>query len=230
MFASLPIEHPPQDPLFWACFVASLIGLAAWNLYGRFIYENYSRIKWFRRLFLPWITPFLENVDEELDEVDLSRLYVETDVSEDEKVLEVDIPHEDHDIVMESLGEFFMDNYFRPEVLLASLASDDEGKKEEGNWVLTAPSKKHTGMRLHELAIMLISKWQLHVRIFYNEEDETLSFYAHHEYNPYNPLLAKRHFNGDDVDVGLGKEMFRDYLPELNDNQLKNYNYEVSHE
>jgi len=230
MFAELPVEQFAQSPFFWVCAVASLFGLTVWYLYGGFIEENYTKIKWFRRLLLPHLSPVLQNIDDSTEDIDLSRLYVETPIYDEELALEVDVPSEDYDDVMDSLGDFFLESGFRPEVLLASLGNR-EGE-EVGNWVLTAPERNHTDMtfvnRFHEILLMATAKRQLHVRIFYEEQEEKLGFYVHWEYNAYSPLYAKRHFNGKDVSISKAKALFEDYRQELTGGILNNYQDEAN--
>lgn len=206
------------EPLFIVAGIAALIGITALYLYGGFIENNYTKIKWFRRLFLPHLSALLRNVDEQYKEFDISDVHkkIETRSSEKENVfdlylLEEDTPEE----VTKAIGEKLIDNHFRPEVILASLGRDSDGEAEIGNFVLTSPEKNHpdsSGIsRLYDIATLFTAKYQLHVRIFYDEDSHKLQFYAHHELNPYNPLYAKKHLNGEGLDSQKGVRMFREY-------------------
>ena len=107
------------------------------------------------------------------------------------------------------------------------MGRNSEGYREVGNWVLTAPKRKHTSMRgvdrVHQVLLMLTAKSQLHVRIFYDEEEEMLRFYSHYEYNPYNPFYAKRHFNGENIKYDLARSLFKSYAVSLEHVLFENY-------
>lgn len=230
------LETLPSDPLFWGAAIVAIFGVVVHYLYSGFIQRNYRKIKWFRRLFLPHITKALRHMDEELDDHDLSRLYVETSVSESEHVLDVEVPNklEAAMVLGEIEREVFLDNNFRPEVLLASLASNPGGYLEMGNWVKTAPEKKHPSTpflgKLYEVVLLILAEWQLHIRIYYDEEQNLLRFYVHHEKNAYSPFHAQDHYDGDGIDVKKGRSLFKDYLPEMNEAVLRDYDYEVTYE
>lgn len=196
-----------ENPLLWATAFASIFGLVVHYLYGGFIEKNYRKITWFRRLLLPHFSFILRKTDANFEKVDLSKLYVETSVSEEEKAFSVDASK----IGIEDIDEVFLNKNFRPEVLLSSLASDPDGRKEVGNWVLTAPNKSRSffpaNSRIYEVFQMLTAKWQLHVRVYYNEKEDKYTFYAHYEYNPYCPLYSKKHFNSKGMDKSLGVQM-----------------------
>lgn len=229
------LEDMVSNPLFYAATIASLFGLALHYLYYEgFIEENYREAKWFRRLFLPHITFLLHELDSEFDDYDLSKMYVETTVSESEHVLDIDISDADKEEVLDGIESHLLASHYRPEVILSSLASTPDGYKEIGNWVLTAPEKNHTDLPamgiLHDALLMIGSKWQLHVRIFHNEEREMIEFYTHYEKNPYNPFHAPDHFKANGLDAERGKKLFRRKLAELHEKGLEGLNYEVKYD
>lgn len=211
-------ETIPQSPVFWAAAAAAVIALMLHYLYGGWLERNYRHIKWLRRLILPHISYYLRSTDNDLDDVDLSQLYVETGVRESEHAMDMPIDeYEDEWDALDDVEKYLKKHYWRPEVILTSLADDPEGRYEIANWVLTAPEKSRKDSlalgRLRELLIMLTAERQLHLRIYYNEEEEKLQFYAHEEYNPYNPLYSKKHFNGVDMNHKGGRQMFLDRFP-----------------
>lgn len=202
-----------SDPMFLLAAAAAVIGITLHYLYGGFIEENHRKIIWFRRLLLPHFTFFLRQTDSSIEDVDLSRLYVETVVTDEEYVFAIDDSWS-----LDEISDVFLEKKFRPEALLASLASDMEGRKEVGNWVLTAPRKDRNvsvrGSRLYEVVQLLTAKWQLHVRLFHDEEKGVYSVYAHYEYNPYCPLYAMKHFEAEGMNKKLGVEMAHEMLSE----------------
>jgi len=180
------IETVLSDPLLIASVVASLVGLTLFYLYGGFIQQNYTKIKWFRRLFLPHLRNFIEHLDEEHEDVDLSEIRkVETSVSEEEHVFDLYLREEEYqEGVMLALGKFLtMHRHFRPEILLSSIGNNPDDLYEVGNFVLTAPEKNHTDApalgRLYDIVVMFTSKYQLHVRVFYDDRSHRFRFYAH---------------------------------------------------
>jgi len=205
------------DPLFIAASIASLLGLGLYFGYRGFIHENYQRIKWFRRLFLPHITLLLRKGDKKLDGVDLSRLYVETNARPEEEVFDLRLREEDRmNGVVEAVGSYLIkEENFRPEVILTSNANHSEGYPEVGNFVLTAPEKSHDYFARYgvfrEIFRMFTSKYQLHVRLYYDQDKHRILFHAHHELNPYNLIYAKKHFNGVQFNIRRGVELFRRY-------------------
>ena len=205
-----------SDPLFFASAAASIVGLLLWYLYRGFIVNNYTRIKWFRRLFFPHVSVLLRIADRRKENIDLSRLYVETETREDEYAftLYLDESDDEHDVI-ESIGGYLIDNKFRPEVLLTSLANHPEGYPEVGNFVLSGPEKSHPSLVGYgvftEIIRMLLSKWQLHLRIYYDSDKHRLLFYVHREYNAYNPLYAKKHLDGKHVSGKEGVELFKQH-------------------
>jgi hypothetical protein len=209
------VEIVQNNPLFVASALASLVGISLYYLYRGFINENYQKIKWFRRLLLPHITIALRHLDEEYEEYDLSKLYVETESNKSEYVFSLK-PYKTE--APQTLGKRLISNGFRPEVILTSLAKHPEGYPEVGNYVLSGPEKNH-GSHGHgvwrELFNMFLSKWQLHVRYYFNEEDNEYLFYAHKEYNPYNPLYAAKHLRGEKIDVEEGGKLLLQYTDEF---------------
>lgn len=208
------------DPLFVVAGIASLVGLGLYYGYSGFINENYTRIKWFRRLFLPHVTRAVEQFDEEYEYIDMDDVDVETNIRDREHVFDLYLDEsksKEHSI--SNIGDELISQHFRPEVILASLGRDPEDRGEVGNFVLTAPIKNHTDVpvmgRLYDIFVMFTSKYQLHVRIYYDEDKHRLRFYAHHELNAYNPLYAKRHLEGVEFDAELGVEMFREYKDDI---------------
>lgn len=209
-----------SNPLFVAGALASFVGLFIYWSYGGFINENYRRIKWFRRLFLPHITALLHIIDEENEDIDLEGVYVETDVLDKEHAFDLYLREGTHYLgPLKGVTSTLIDNHFRPEVILASLGTNSTGNQEVGNFVLTAPEKAHpdaTGLgRLYDIIKMFTSKYQLHVRIFYDEDKHRLRFYAHHELNPYNPLYAKRHLEAEEFDEYKGVRLLRKYSEDM---------------
>jgi hypothetical protein len=210
------IEIIQANPLFVASALASLVGLTLYYLYRGFIHENYQRIEWFRRLFLPHITLLLRNVDENNKRVDLSRLYVETEAQPEEEVFDLRLSEDDtREEAVGKIGDYLISEKFRPEVILASLAKHPEGHPEVGNFVLTAPDKNHDALVgygvFKEIYRMLTSKYQLHLRLYYDEDKHRILFHAHHELNPYNPIYAKKHFNSVEFNMKKGVKLFRKY-------------------
>jgi len=210
------IEIVQTNPLFVASALASLVGLTLYYLYRGFIHENYQRIKWFRRLFLPHITLLLRNVDKNNKRVDLSRLYVETEAQPEEEVFDLRLSEDNtRQEAVDKIGDYLISENFRPEVILASLAKHPEGYPEVGNFVLTAPEKNHDTIAgygvFKEIFKMFTSKYQLHIRLYYDENKHRILFHAHHELNPYNPLYAKKHFNSVEFNMKKGVKLFRKY-------------------
>lgn len=205
------LQHFATDPMFLVAGVAALIGLTLHYLYGGFIEENHRKINWFRRLLLPHFTFIISRTDSTLEDIDLSKLYVETKVTEEEHAFDID-----DSVSLEEIDQVFLDKGFRPEVILTSLASDPEGQKEQGNWVLTAPQKNRDvsfrGTRIYEAVQLLISTWQLHVRLYHDEDSGVYSVYAHYEYNPYCPLYSQKHFNAEGMNKSLGTAMAEQML------------------
>lgn len=209
-----------QEPMFFVAALASVVGMTLFWLYGGFLEQNYTKIKWFRRLFLPHISHLIARIDNEYEEVDLDHIYTETTVYDDEFVFDLYLPEEvTKEEAHRQIGDELIENHFRPEVLLASLASTQGGNPELGNFVLTAPEKNHpdtTGFgRLYDLFVMFVSKWQLHTRYYYVSDKHKISFYAHKELNPYNPLYALAHLRAEDFRQEEGVEMFKEYKDEL---------------
>lgn len=220
-FANEVFSAVASDPLMFAAGLASLVGLFMYWSYGGFINENYQRIKWFRRLFLPHITRLLHKIDEENENIDLDGAYVETQILESEHAFDLYLRESSRDylIPLTGVSETLIDNHFRPEVILASLGTSPEGYVEVGNFALTAPEKKKVDMtgiaRLNDIITMFVSRYQLHVRIFFDPEKHRLRFYAHHEYNPYNPFHAKDHLEAKKFNPRKGVKMFKEYADEL---------------
>lgn len=216
------------DPLFVVAAVASLFALSMYYMYGGFIYENYGKIKWFRRLFLPHVTRIIGLMDERYDQVDLSDLEkVETNIREREHVFDLYLDEaQTKETALKAVGYELISQHFRPEVILSSLGTDPDGDGEDGNFVLTAPSRSHSDVpvlgRIYDILIMFLSKYQLHVRIYYDEDKHRLRFYAHHELNPYNPFFAKDHLEAKEFDVDKGVEMFSEY-----EDDISSYGVEV---
>lgn len=209
-----------QEPLLIATCITSVVGLVTYHLYGGFIRENYMQIKWFRRLFLPHVTRLMNKIDEENEDIDLDGVYVESELVDAEHVFDLYLDESDNmQNVRREVGETLIDNHFRPEVLLASLATNPQGEIEVGNFVLTAPQKNHSDVsgygRLYDIFTMFVSKYQLHVRIFYDRDKHRLRFYAHHELNPYNPIYSKRHLEGEEMNYTKGVSMFKKYKDEI---------------
>lgn len=205
-----------SEPLLFASMAASLVGLILWYLYRGFIVENYTRIKWFRRILLPHISLFLRHADKKADGWDLSKLYVETSVSEREHAFDIQLNEtNDSHKKLKEVGDILISERFRPEVILTSLAEHPDELEEKGNFVLTAPNKSHPKIPgygiFYEIFVMLTSKYQLHVRYYYDQETNKIRFYCHYELNAYNPLYSKKHFKGEDVDVALGVEMMKQW-------------------
>lgn len=209
------IEGLPQSILFYVAAFASVVGLVIYYLYYRgFIQDNYRHVKWFRRLVAPHLSVLLRRADKETPDTDLSRLYVETELSEEECVYSLSVEAENKDDTLDKIEDVLSSLHLRPEVVLTSVASDEEGNYAIANWVLTGPSKSKSDVRgvgvLYEILHLLVSKWQLHLRIVY--KDGLLKFYVHKEYNPYNPLFAKKHFVGKDIDIEEAKTYFRENI------------------
>jgi len=218
------LETLPQNPIFWVCSLAAILGVVTHYLYSGWINQNYRSIKWFRRMFLPHLTPLLEDLDDNT-ESDLSKLYVETGVGESEHTFDISIPEaEVYESTLYEVEEQLRQKHFRPEVLLASVASNPDGKYEVSNWVLTAPEKTHSDVAgcgvLSDVFKMLFSEWQLHVRVYWNEQERKLEFYSHYEKNPYSPLYAKDHFDGIGVDHAKGRKLLLKKLS-LNPNKYR---------
>lgn len=207
-----------SDPLLLVAGLASLVGLFVYWSYDGFIHENYTHIKWFRRLLLPHVTRLLKKAEKDGDF--FKGIYVETDTLDSEHVFDLYLEESRmKEGALDAVGDTLIENHFRPEVLLASLGSNSSGLEEVGNFVLTAPNKNHpdsTGLgRIYDIVVMFISKYQLHVRIFYDPEKHRLRFYAHYELNPYNPFYAQKHLDAEEFDIDKGVEMFREYADEL---------------
>jgi len=211
-----------NNPLMVASVAASIGGLGLYWLFRGFIVQDYQRIKWFRRLLLPHISLILRQVDKNNKDVDLSKLYVQTEILEDkEHIGDLYLSEgEKQDEAVEQVGDYLIGNKFRPEVILASLAEHEDDLPEVGNFVLTAPNRNQDVLPGYgvftEIFSMLTSKYQLHIRMYYDKEKHRLRFYGHYELNPYNPLYAKKHFNSVDYDSRLGVKIFRrDYAEKL---------------
>lgn len=209
-----------SNPLLVAAAIASFIGLFIYWSYGGFINENYRRIKWFRRLFLPHVTRILKVIDDQNENTDFDGVYVKTDILSQEHAFDLFLEEEKtKDEVIDDVGNELLKHNFRPEVILASLGTNPAGRNEIGNFVLTAPEKEHFNAigigRVYEIIMMFMSKHQLHIRIFYDPEKHRLRFYAHYELNPYNPFVAKRHLQGKSINFRKGVDMAREYAPEL---------------
>ena len=227
------IESVPKEPLFHIAGFASIVGIVLIYLFRGFINEKHTRVKWFRRLLFPHLSTLIERAQDETDDERVDKLYVETEVSNEERVLDIQVDEDEMKYILGYIETTLKEIGFRPEVILASLASTDEGYYEVGNWVFTAPEKKHPDVPvlgdLYEIAVLLVAKWQLHVRIFYNEEEGKLEMYAHYEKNPYSYLHAKDHFLGEGLDMEKGRELFRSYLPEF-EHILRDHEHEINHE
>jgi hypothetical protein len=211
-----------NNPLLIASVAASLSGAVVYFLYKGFITQNYQRIKWFRRLLLPHISLILRQVDKNNKDVDLSKLYVQTEILEDkEHIGDLYLGEGDkRDEVVGQVGDYLIESRFRPEVILTPLAEHEDDLPEVGNFVLTAPNRNRDVLPGYgvftEIFRMLTSKYQLHIRMYYDKEKHRLRFYGHYELNPYNPLYAKKHFNSVDYDSRLGVKIFRrDYAEKL---------------
>lgn len=200
------LEVVLSDPLLIATVAASLFGIVIYTLYyDSVIRGNYSRIKWVRRTIAPHISYHLKNEE---------GLYVETEVADSGKVLDLEVPEGEVEDVLSSIEDILKSQGFRPEVILASVGTTEDGYREIGNWVLTGPERKRTSEEFffipREVVRLVTSTWQLHLRIFYDEDDERLEFYVHYEYNPYCPPFAKKHFKGVGMDIEKGKQLFFD--------------------
>lgn len=209
-----------SNPMFIASGVASLIGLTLWFLYRGFITENFTRIQWLRRLLFPHLSLFLRKADKNAEGYDLSKLYVETVVTKPEHAFDLYLPEDKtEDTATQEIGEYLISEGFRPEVILTSLAEHPKEFPEMGNFVLTAPRKTHPSVPgygiFYELFHMLISKRQLHVRFYHNTNSHSFEFFVHEEYNPYNPLYAKRHFDSEEFSPEDGVELIAEYEDEI---------------
>lgn len=228
------LESLPKDPLFWACALVAVGGVVVHYLYSGFLKQNYREIVWFRRILLPHMSLFLEKVDDDLEGYDLSKFYVETEMSDKEHVMDIEVGRSEYEEVHDELAQFLFERHFRPEVLLASLSSSPRGYKEIGNYVLTAPEKKHSKVpflgKMYDVLILLMADWQLHVRVFYDSENDRLRIYVHREKNPYNPIEAKNHYRGNKMDYEGGRKLFRRYVPDLEKEALSDQDYEVVYE
>ena len=217
------------DVLFIVAAIASVIGIGIYYLYGGFLTQNYKKIKWFRRLFLPHVSKIIKDYDESNKDVDLSQLSkTETTTLDSEHVFDLHLKeHYTKETANKLIGNELIENHFRPEVILASVGRQETSEELElGNFVLTAPEKNHpdtTGLgRLYDIVLLFTSKYQLHVRYFYDEEKHRIRFYAHHELNPYNPLYAKKHLEAEKFNVEKGVEMFKEYKDDI-----KQYGVEI---
>lgn len=206
-----------NDPLLIASMAASLVGLFLWYLYRGFIHNNYRRIQWFRRFFLPHVTLLLREISKRREDIDLNDVYVESKAYPGEQVFDLRLAGEESwEKKVEEIGDYLIkDEHFRPEVILTSLAKHPEGYPEVGNFVLTAPNKNRSSFGRYgvfkEIMIMFTSKYQLHLRLYYDENKHRILFHTHHEMNPYNPLYAKKHLKGKELNYGRGKMLFRKY-------------------
>ena len=217
------------DVLFIVAAIASIIGIGIYYLYGGFLTQNYKKIKWFRRLFLPHVSKIIKDYDESNENVDLSQLSkTETTTLDSEHVFDL---HLKEDYTKETanklIGNELIENHFRPEVILASVGRQQTSEELEiGNFVLTAPEKNHPDTiglgKLYDIVLLFTSKYQLHVRYFYDEEKHRIRFYAHYELNPYNPLYAKKHLKAEKFNVEKGVEMFKGYKDDI-----KQYGVEI---
>ncbi len=210
------------DPIFIAAALASLIGISLYYLYGGLLNENYTKIKWFRTLFLPHVSNLVKEIDERNEDIDISSLSkTETTTLDREHVFDLYLKEEyDENEVSRKIGKELIRNHFRPEVILASVARQESSRElEMGNFVLTAPEKTHPDTiglgRMYDLFVLFTSKYQLHVRYFYDKDSHKIRFYAHHELNPYNPLFAKDHLEAEEFDVEKGVGMFREYSDDI---------------
>lgn len=217
------------DPLFIVAGIASFIGIGIYYLYGGFLTENYTQVKWFRRLFLPHVSNLVKAYDERNKNIDLSQLSkTETKTLDSEHVFDLHLKDQyTKETANKLIGDELIKNHFRPELILASVGRQESSEELEfGNFVLTAPEKNHpdtTGLgRLYDIIVLFTSKYQLHVRYFYDEEKHRIRFYAHYELNPYNPLYAKKHLEAEGFDVEKGVNMFREYKDDI-----KQYGVEV---
>ena len=217
------------DVLFIVAAIASIIGIGIYYLYGGFLTQNYKKIKWFRRLFLPHVSKIIKDYDESNKDVDLSQLSkTETTTLDSEHVFDLHLKeHYTKETANKLIGNELIENHFRPEVILASVGRQETSEELElGNFVLTAPEKNHpdtTGLgKLYDIVLLFTSKYQLHVRYFYDEEKHRIRFYAHYELNPYNPLYAKKHLEAEKFNVEKGVEMFKEYKDDI-----KQYGVEI---
>lgn len=195
--------------------LASIVAATIYYLFSGFIKGNYRQIKWFRRIFLPHVTWALKKTDLDDD------VYVESPYRESEHLL--DITDADKDFAMpwfffalKHTEEFLKVKGFRPEVLLASLKGRESDLDEVGNFILTAPEKRNKAhySKMRELLMLLTSKYQLHVRLLHDDDNEKLLMLVHHELNPYNPLYAKKHIDGKEFSPEKGREMFKEKFGE----------------
>lgn len=206
-------EALPQDWLFYVAGFAGLFALLVHYLYYEsFIKENYDKLKWFRRMVLPHISFLLRQIGEQTGNDQFSRLYVETPIRDGEKAITFEVPENTHhEYVVDKVQSVLTDAHYRREVLLASLKQGDN-EMEVGNYVLTGPNRWRPENRamnpLYSVFLMLTSKYQLHVRLIYNTEEDNVYLLAHHEYNPYNPIFAKSHLEGKEFNVNKGVNMF----------------------
>ena len=217
------------DVLFIVAAIASIIGIGIYYLYGGFLTQNYKKIKWFRRLFLPHVSKIIKDYDESNEDVDLSQLSkTETTTLDSEHVFDLHLKeHYTKETANKLIGNELIENHFRPEVILASVGRQETSEELElGNFVLTAPEKNHPDTtalgRLYDIVLLFTSKYQLHVRYFYDEEKHRIRFYAHYELNPYNPLYAKKHLEAEKFNVEKGVEMFKKYK-----DNIKQYGVEI---
>lgn len=211
-------EFASKDPMFWVAALASVVGLTLYYLYSGYINKNYRHLKWLRRLFLPHVTRIIRKIDKSNEDIHLGGLYVESFSPKKYRVFDLYLSEDTtKEEAIECVDQKLLSNHFRPEIILASLASNNEGNVELGNFVLTAPERKHPDVKgfgkLYDIAMMFAAKHQLHVRYYYDEDKHRLRFYAHYESNPYNPFISYQHYEGD----GMRKaaEIFKEYQEEI---------------
>lgn len=220
------------DPLLAGAVLASLAATTVYYLYGGFIQRDYRKITWFRRLLLPHVSTLIKAYDETNENVDLTHLTkTETEVHDVEHVFDLYLDEDETvDSASEKVNEELISNHFRPEVLLASVGRQTTSKRlERGNFVLTSPTRRHTDApgagRIFDILTMMLSKYQLHVRYFYDAEQHRFRFYAHHELNPYNPFYAKGHLTATEFSANKGVDLFEEY-----EDELAQYGVEVTKE
>lgn len=219
------VESLPQDPLFYGAALAAVIALTLHYMYYQtFIRENYRHIKWFRRLLLPHVSYMLRRVDEDVKNVDLSRLYVESPLRDSEHIMNFEWPDDkDYEYVLDNVEPVYFEKGLRPEVILASIKGGTE-HEEVSNFILTGPGRRRTNKSvarsLYDIFLMLTSKYQLHPRLLLDEDEGVLKVGVHHELNPYNPLYSLRHLEGDEFSPHKGKDMFLEIFWEKFDEEI----------
>lgn len=227
------IESLPTDPMVYVAGFAALFGALIYLLYyDGYIRENYRSVKWLRRMVFPHVARGLHKLDEMTGEDRLSHLYVMVNAPESQHILNIDTAGKSLDKSLNDIGQAYKKMHFRPEVILAGLAENDDGRKEVGNFILTAPSKNHPNAWgasiVYDVLVMLFTKYQLHIRLFHNEQKECIEVYAHYELNPYNPRYSRGHYEGDEYSTEKGKEMMVDMLDEFENRLPDGYIVEVT--